>query len=89
MARVVKKNYYRLSLQWLVLLGIVYLLLRPIVDKAYTADFEAYCPFGGLQAFSSFLVNNSLACSMTTTQIAMGLALILGIFIFSKLFCSY
>jgi len=89
MARVVKKNYYRLSLQWLVLLGIVYLLIRPLVDKAYAADFEAYCPFGGMQAFSSFLVNNSLACSMTTTQIAMGLALVLGIFIFSKLFCSY
>lgn len=89
MAKAVKKNYYRLTLQWLVLIGIAWLVVRPQIDKAYTADFEAYCPFGGLQAFSSFLANNSLACSMTTTQIAMGLALILGIFIFSKLFCSY
>jgi polyferredoxin len=89
MAKAVKKNYYRLTLQWMVLLGIIYLLVRPRFDKTYTADFEAYCPFGGLQAFSSFLANNSLACSMTTTQIAMGLALILGVFIFSKLFCSY
>ncbi|MFH1120728.1 MAG: 4Fe-4S binding protein [Bacteroidota bacterium] len=89
MVKVVKKNYYRLSLQWLVITGLVYLLVRPVADKAYTADFEAYCPFGGLQAFSSFLANNSLACSMTTTQIAMGLSLILGIFLFSKLFCSY
>lgn len=89
MAKAVKKNYYRLALQWLVLAMLVYLVVRPFIDKAYTADFEAYCPFGGLQAFSSFLANNSLACSMTTTQIAMGLALVLGIFIFSKLFCSY
>ena len=89
MAKTVKKNYYRILLQWLVLLGIAYLVVRPRIDKAYTADFEAYCPFGGLQAFSSFLANNSLACSMTTTQISMGLALILGIFVFSKLFCSY
>ncbi|KAF0195009.1 MAG: hypothetical protein FD166_3249 [Bacteroidetes bacterium] len=89
MAKVVKKNYYRTALQWLVLLMLGYLLVRPAVDKAYTADFEAYCPFGGLQAFSSFLANNSLACSMTTTQIGMGLALILGIFLFSKLFCSF
>jgi polyferredoxin len=89
MAKALKKNYYRIALQWLVLTGIVYLLVRPHIDKTYTADFEAYCPFGGLQALSSFLANNSLACSMTTTQIAMGLALILGIFVFSKLFCSY
>ena len=89
MAKSVKKNYYRIATQWLVLTGIAYLLVRPVFDKAYTSDFEAYCPFGGLQAFSSFLANNSLACSMTTTQIGMGLALILGIFIFSKLFCSY
>ncbi len=89
MAKTVKKNFYRISLQWLVLLGIAYLLVRPQIDKAYTADFEAYCPFGGLQAFSSFLANNSLACTMTTTQIAMGFALILGVFIFSKLFCSF
>ena len=89
MAKVVKKNYYRLALQWLVLLMLAYMVVRPYIDKAYSADFEAYCPFGGLQAFSSFLANNSLACSMTTTQIAMGLAMLLGIFIFSKLFCSY
>ncbi|MCB9015664.1 MAG: 4Fe-4S binding protein [Lentimicrobiaceae bacterium] len=89
MARVVKKNYYRLVLQWLVVLMLAYLVIRPYFDKTYTSDFEAYCPFGGLQAFSSFLANSSLACSMTTTQISMGLALMLGIFIFSKLFCSY
>lgn len=89
MAKAVKKNRFRMALQGLVLAGIAYLVIRPLADKAYHADFEAYCPFGGLQALSSYLANNSLACSMTTTQIAMGLALVVGVFLFSKLFCSY
>jgi len=89
MARKKVRNYYRIVFQWIVLLLLAYLVIRPYIDRAYKADFEAYCPFGGLQALSSFLANNSLACSMTTTQIAMGLALLLGIFAFSKLFCSY
>lgn len=89
MARTRKKNYYRLTLQWIIVTLLAYMLVRPFVDRSYVADFEAYCPFGGLQALSSFLANNSLACSMTTTQIAMGLALLAGVFLFSKLFCSY
>ncbi|HPG34084.1 MAG TPA: 4Fe-4S binding protein, partial [Lentimicrobium sp.] len=89
MARTKRKNYYRLSLQWIIIALLAYMLVRPFADRSYVADFEAYCPFGGLQALSSFLANNSLACSMTTTQIAMGLALLAGVFLFSKLFCSY
>lgn len=89
MARPKRRNYYRLTIQWIIVALLAYMLVRPFVDRSYVADFEAYCPFGGLQALSSFLANNSLACSMTTTQIAMGLALLLGVFLFSKLFCSY
>jgi polyferredoxin len=89
MAKSKKRNVYRLTLQWTILALLLYMVLRPFVDRAYVADFEAYCPFGGLQAVSSFMANNSLACSMTTTQIFMGLALLLGVFIFSKLFCGY
>lgn len=89
MAKRTKLNPYRTGLQWVILLMLVYLLIRPIIDRTYTADFEAYCPFGGLQAFSSFLTNNSLACSMTTTQIFMGFGLLVGIIFISKLFCSY
>ena len=89
MAKPKKRNIYRLALQWTILGLLLYMVVRPFVDKSYVADFEAYCPFGGLQAFSSFLANNSLACSMTTTQIFMGLALLVGVFIFSKLFCGY
>lgn len=89
MAKKTKLNPYRIALQLTIALLLGYLLFRPYIDKTYTADFEAYCPFGGLQAFSSFLANNSLACSMTTTQIFMGFALVAGIILMSKLFCSY
>ena len=89
MSKPKKRNIYRLTLQWTILGLLLYMVVRQFVDKSYVADFEAYCPFGGLQAFSSFLANNSLACSMTTTQIFMGLALLVGVFIFSKLFCGY
>lgn len=84
-----KINYYRKPLQWIVVILLGYLLIRPLVDKQYLADFEAYCPFGGLQALSSYLVSNTLACSMTTMQIAMGIALLVGVVLVSKLFCSF
>lgn len=84
-----RSNSLRLILQWgiMVLLGIM--LLRPIFDRSYMADFEAYCPFGGMQALGSFFNSNTLTCSMTTVQISMGLALFLAVLILSKLFCSY
>ena len=65
------------------------MIFRLFEDKNYIADFEAYCPFGGLLAFTSFLVNDSLACSMTSVQIIMGAALVLAVILFSKLFCSF
>jgi len=82
-------NYYRLCIQWIILILLTYMVVHPFFNKDYTPDFEAYCPYGGMQAFSSFLVNNSLACSMSTVQIAMGLALIIAVILVSKLFCSY
>jgi len=83
------KSFLRKSLQWLILILLGYMVLRLFVDPNYIADFEAYCPFGGLQAFTSFFVNNSLACSMAETQIFMGILMAAGILIFSKLFCSF
>jgi len=89
MAKRVKRNPYRIAFQLLIVALLGYLVIRPFVDRSYIADFEAYCPFGGLQAFSSYITSNSLACSMTATQIFMGLALIAGVILFSKLFCSH
>jgi Pyruvate/2-oxoacid:ferredoxin oxidoreductase delta subunit len=64
-------------------------VFRLLIDKAYAPDFEAYCPFGGLQALGSYLTMDSLSCSMTSTQIMMGVALFIGIVLFSRLFCGY
>jgi len=82
-------NYYRNILQWVIIILLAYMLIRPFMDKSYLADFEAYCPFGGMQALASFFSSNTLTCSMTTVQIGTGLALLLGVILMSKLFCSY
>ncbi|MFZ4706130.1 MAG: 4Fe-4S binding protein [Bacteroidales bacterium] len=82
-------NHPRLIIQWTTLLLLGYLVVRPLVDKNYISDFEAYCPFGGLQSLSAFLVKNVLACSMTTVQISLGIVLIAGAILAGKLFCSY
>jgi polyferredoxin len=82
-------NYYRLTLQWVIVALLGYMVIRLFVDKSYTPDFEAYCPFGGMQALGSYLNTNSLACAMSTTQIFMGIALVIGVLLLSKLFCSY
>jgi polyferredoxin len=85
----IKTNPYRLVIQTVILALIFFILIRGFSDKNYTADFETYCPYGGILAFSSFLVNNSLACSMTSVQIVMGAVLVLTIILLSKLFCSF
>jgi len=82
-------NYYRLSLQWSIIALLAYMVIRLFADRSYHADFEAYCPFGGMQALGSYLNTNSLACAMSTTQIFMGIALVIGVLLLSKLFCSY
>lgn len=84
-----KINYYRITLQWIIILLLAYLVFRPVFDTKYTSDFEAYCPLGGMQALSSYLVTDTLACSMTSLQISIAVALIIAIILFSKLFCSY
>ena len=82
-------NYFKNTFQILIVLLLVYMVIRLFTDANYIADFEAYCPFGGMMALSSFLVSNTLACSMTEAQIFMGISLIAGVILFSKLFCSH
>lgn len=83
-----KPNYLKHLLQWGVLLAIVATVLWAAFDDR-PVDVEKYCPFGGLQAFGTYLVNDSLACSMSMLQIMMGLVLAAGVVLFSKLFCGY
>jgi polyferredoxin len=82
-------NWPRQIIQWSVLLFLVFLLVKQLFNKSFVADFEAYCPFGGIQALGSFLLNQALSCTMTTSQIVMGILLFVAVLIFSKLFCSF
>lgn len=86
-----KRNYnlFKLFYQLIVFAALGYMGLRLWLDKVYTPDFEAYCPFGGLQAAGSYITRGSLSCSMTSIQIMMGAVLLAGAFLFSKLFCGY
>ncbi|WP_321372717.1 4Fe-4S binding protein [uncultured Draconibacterium sp.] len=82
-------NWPRLTVQWGVLAFILVLAFLPDLTKINTPDFEAYCPFGGMQALGSYLLSQALSCTMTSAQIVMGILLFVGVLLFSKLFCSY
>jgi polyferredoxin len=84
-----KQNWYKLIYQFAIIGILTFMGFRLLFDKAYVPDFEAYCPFGGIQALGSYLTMDSLSCSMTSTQIMMGVALFIGIVLFSRLFCGY
>ena len=83
------QNSYRFLIQWFIIVVLTAMVVHPFFDKESVPDFEAYCPFGGMQAFSSFLANNTLTCSMTTLQISMAFGLIIATILLAKLFCSY
>jgi len=68
---------------------IIYVAARPLFDKHYAADFEQYCPFGGLSSFFSKMNLDTMACSMNATQVMLGFALLLGVGFIGKLFCSH
>lgn len=85
---IIKKNWPKYLLQWGVLVAIV-VALSGLIKFAEPADPEKYCPFGGLQALSTYLANNSLPCSMSSLQVMMGLVLAAAVILFSKLFCGY
>ncbi|MDO9679925.1 MAG: 4Fe-4S binding protein [Bacteroidales bacterium] len=82
-----KKNWFRHLIQWGTLVAIIIILTKMFGNE--TADPEAYCPFGGIQTLATYLVAGSMACSMTATQIMMGIVLAIGVVLFSKLFCGY
>ena len=84
-----KVNWPRLTIQFGVILFMLILAFLPDFTKIATPDFEAYCPFGGLQALGSYLLNQALSCTMTSAQIVMGVLLFVGVLLFSKLFCSF
>ena len=84
-----QKNWMRNLLQWAVLVAIAGFIFYGLTIGETPADVEAYCPFGGIQALGSYLVQGSLACSMSMLQIMIGVMLAIGVILFSKLFCGY
>ncbi|MGM9735244.1 MAG: 4Fe-4S binding protein [Candidatus Cryptobacteroides sp.] len=85
---IIRHNWPKYLLQWGVLAALI-VLLSGLVKCAEPVDPEKYCPFGGLQALSTYLANNSLPCSMSSLQVMMGIVLAAAIILFSKLFCGY
>ncbi len=83
----IKRNTVRVVLQLGVIAVITAFFFKILGNETF--DPEAYCPMGGIQTFATYLVQGSMACSMTTTQISIGLLLIVGVVLFGKLFCSY
>lgn len=82
-------NKIRLTFQ-LIILGLIgYVALRPVFDKSYIADFESYCPFGGLASLGSKLNLGTMSCNMSEVQLFLGIALIVGVILIGKLFCSF
>ncbi|MGE5411905.1 MAG: 4Fe-4S binding protein, partial [Clostridiales bacterium] len=83
------KNKIRLIFQFFFLGLIAYVAIRPAFDKGYIADFEKYCPYGGLASFVSKLNQGTMACTMGEVQVALGIGLLIGVLVIGKLFCSY
>ena len=87
-----KSNWPKYVLQWGVLALLIFFLsgLASLVFTDIKAtDPEKYCPYGGLEALGTYWANGSLPCSMTSMQIAMGVALAAVVVLFGKLFCGY
>ena len=83
------KNKIRILLQSIILGLIAYVAIRPVFDPNYIADFESYCPLGGISSLGSKLNQGTMSCNMSETQVLMGIGLIIGILLVGKLFCSY
>jgi polyferredoxin len=84
-----KKINIRRTGQWTLVIILAIFWIRTIFDKNYFFDFEACCPFGGLQTLVSFITSGSMVCNMDGMQIVMGGLLALSVILISKLFCGY
>ena len=82
------KNWQRYVLEWGILAAlIVFILVSHVIGGRINPD--TYCPFGGIQAFANLISHGSLPCDMSSLQILSGIALLVAVVLFSKLFCAY
>jgi len=68
------------------ILGLILVLLMMGLRGS---SLEKFCPFGGLMSLGSKLWMGSMSCSMSMQQVSMGIVLLIGVILFSKLFCGY
>ena len=85
------KNWQRYVLEWGILAAlIVFILVSHVIGGGGgRINPDTYCPFGGIQAFANLISHGSLPCDMSSLQILSGIALLVAVVIFSKLFCAY
>ena len=83
------KNKLRVYIQLFFLALVGYVAIRPLFDSSYVADFEAYCPFGGIASLGSKLSQGTMSCNMSEVQVMLGIGLLVGVILIGKLFCSY
>ena len=84
-----RKNFLHNKTKLLIQGGILALLVVLLFLGYRATQLEAYCPFGGLLSLGSKLWLGSMSCTMGSQQVFMGLALVLAVILFSKLFCGY
>ena len=87
-----RKNWPKYVLQWGVLAALIFFLsglAAKVFPKLGAADPEAYCPMGGLESLTTYLTRGSLPCSMSSTQILMGILMAASVVLLGKLFCAY
>jgi len=82
-------NKTKLVIQAALLTLLLAMLVIGVFNKAFTADFEAYCPFGGILSLGSKLWMGTMSCAMSENQLFMGIMLLVGVILFGKLFCGY
>lgn len=92
MKSTVPNNRPKHILQWGVLAVLIFFLsglASKLFPKLSASDPEAYCPLGGLEALTTYVTRGSLPCSMSSSQILMGILLAAAVILFGKLFCAY
>lgn len=89
MAKGLKKINLRKIGQWGLVLFLAYAWIKTIVMDDSIFNFEACCPFGGIQAISSLFSNGVMPHTMNSLQVLMGAMLALATILFSKLFCGH
>jgi polyferredoxin len=83
------KNFLNNKTKLVFQVAVVGLILVLLIMGLRGTELEKYCPFGGIMSLGSKLWMGSMSCSMGSTQVFMGIALLLGVILFSKLFCGY